>query len=577
MHEGAALREHLHQCDGEVQESAGLRVLAMKSPRALVGLTSLGILLALSEARAQAPSYQLDAAGNRVISLSNLSPDSCQAAAIAGRVAKREFDPAGIVPTGIVIEDLSGDRNFINIDTRAINSPQISMAARGWIMTGLRTLLNEGQEVRVGIKLCGAAGRVAYLDTVSIAPTSQPNCPSKAVGPSFDCGAKAVGTQPLAQMICNSGELAYWELSYVIAYQALREASSPEQRKAMIEEANSLVIALNDQCSIAKTGALQRPPTAQEVSCIKTHFQDERRSLINRTTGEAREEAVLEPADTIAIQKGLQQKSYLPPSATIDGVLGPVTRSAIISWQRDNGVREFAYGSKALITQLTSASVATSPSQAPTETTSPAAVPSPPLALSVDRSGKTSSIKLVLREGQGLRPEEVFERVGSAVYVVKTSEALGSAVAISDRELLTNCHVVGLNPTVTIEREGALLPATVASANRDADRCILRLSNIVEPLPKWVRVRPYADVKIGEPVFTIGAPQGLELSLADGIVSSKRPIDEGQLIQTSAPISKGSSGGGLFDAEGNLVGITTFMLKDAQNLNFAIAAEEYAK
>jgi len=108
-------------------------------------------------------------------------------------------------------------------------------------------------------------------------------------------------------------------------------------------------------------------------------------------------------------------------------------------------------------------------------------------------------------------------------------------------------------------------------------RCILRLSNIVEPLPKWVRVRPFADVKIGEPVFTVGAPQGLELSLADGIVSSKRSIDEGRLIQTSAPISKGSSGGGLFDAEGNLVGITTFMLKDAQNLNFAIAAEEYAK
>jgi len=42
-------------------------------------------------------------------------------------------------------------------------------------------------------------------------------------------------------------------------------------------------------------------------------------------------------------------------------------------------------------------------------------------------------------------------------------------------------------------------------------------------------------------------------------------------------ISRGSSGGGLFDAQGNLVGITTFIIRDAQNLNFAIAAEEYAR
>jgi S1-C subfamily serine protease len=51
----------------------------------------------------------------------------------------------------------------------------------------------------------------------------------------------------------------------------------------------------------------------------------------------------------------------------------------------------------------------------------------------------------------------------------------------------------------------------------------------------------------------------------------------GPYVQTSAPISPGSSGGGLFDAQANLVGITTFMLEDSQNLNFAIAGEEFAK
>lgn len=78
-------------------------------------------------------------------------------------------------------------------------------------------------------------------------------------------------------------------------------------------------------------------------------------------------------------------------------------------------------------------------------------------------------------------------------------------------------------------------------------------------------------------MFSIGARQGFELSLGEGIVSSKRSKDGVRLLQTSAPISKGASGGGLFDAQGNLVGITTFMIRDAQNLNFAIAVEEYPR
>jgi S1-C subfamily serine protease len=49
------------------------------------------------------------------------------------------------------------------------------------------------------------------------------------------------------------------------------------------------------------------------------------------------------------------------------------------------------------------------------------------------------------------------------------------------------------------------------------------------------------------------------------------------VIQTSAPISQGSSGGGLFDGRGHLLGITTFQFRVGQNLNFAVAAEEFAQ
>ena len=202
--------------------------------------------------------------------------------------------------------------------------------------------------------------------------------------------------------------------------------------------------------------------------------------------------------------------------------------------------------------------------------------PAPPRAptVAVDKAGKAAAIRLTLFDGTELKPREVFERASGTVYVVRTGQKQGSAVAISEREVVTNCHVLDSNVRAVLERDGRKQNASLTSANPKADRCILTSDS---PLPKWVRVRPYADIKVGERAFSIGAPQGLEQTIAEGIVSAKRVIDGDRLLQTSAPISRGSSGGGLFDAQGQLMGVTTWMRKDAQNLNFAIAAEEFAK
>jgi hypothetical protein len=71
----------------------------------------------------------------------------------------------------------------------------------------------------------------------------------------------------------------------------LREAATPNERKNMVSGANELVIKLNEQCSIPKTGGIQRVPTDQEINCIKSVFQEERRRLLDRATGIVREEA----------------------------------------------------------------------------------------------------------------------------------------------------------------------------------------------------------------------------------------------------------------------------------------------
>ena len=208
------------------------------------------------------------------------------------------------------------------------------------------------------------------------------------------------------------------------------------------------------------------------------------------------------------------------------------------------------------------------------QTARPQAKAKPAKPRTIDDSGKTIALKLETRDGPDLRAEEVFDKASGAVYVVKADRRLGSAVAISDSELLTNCHVVGDLAEVKIARAKAELPAKVVSRNADADRCVLRTAT---KLANWVTVRPYDDIKVGERAITIGTPQGLELTAAEGIVSSKRLYNQTRVVQTSAPISQGSSGGGLFDARGHLLGITTFYFRAGQNLNFAVAAEEYAQ
>jgi len=116
-----------------------------------------------------------------------------------------------------------------------------------------------------------------------------------------------------------------------------------------------------------------------------------------------------------------------------------------------------------------------------------------PAAPGIDGSGTIRAARLELRDGPDLRADEVFERVSGAVYVVKADRRLGSAVAISDSELLTNCHVVDL-AEVKIARGKVEQPAQVVSRQPDAGRCVLR---VAERLSTPVAVRPYDDIKVG--------------------------------------------------------------------------------
>lgn len=181
--------------------------------------------------------------------------------------------------------------------------------------------------------------------------------------------------------------------------------------------------------------------------------------------------------------------------------------------------------------------------------------------------------------GRELRWSEVFDVNSQAIWTVDSrngkSKSQGSAVAVSPSELVTNCHLIENPKQITVRRVGWTLPARLKASDRAGDRCILEVGN---NLPTYVRRgRSHAAVQIGEDVAAIGNPKGLETSLSRGIVGQKRSRGGLQLIQTDAAISSGSSGGGLFDRAGYLVGVTTFTIAEGQSLNFAIAIDEFCR
>jgi hypothetical protein len=186
-----------------------------------------------------------------------------------------------------------------------------------------------------------------------------------------------------------------------------------------------------------------------------------------------------------------------------------------------------------------------------------------------------------LAAGEPLAAAALFEKVSPSIARVEgtLSDGLsqGSAVAVTPKLLLTNCHVVAGATRIKVSQGKNEWPARLMSSDVGKDRCVLEVSGA--QLKPVQGVRPYVDLKVGERLYTVGNPSGLDLTLADGLLSALREEDGVRYVQTTAPISPGSSGGGLFDARGNLVGITTLVVVGKehlnQSLNFAIAAEMF--
>lgn len=171
---------------------------------------------------------------------------------------------------------------------------------------------------------------------------------------------------------------------------------------------------------------------------------------------------------------------------------------------------------------------------------------------------------------------KVFNSVkDSVVSIVATSDtgisSFGSGVIIKMNEVVTNCHVIEESQNIKVSfSDNSSAIANVKGKVAELDLCILDVPTGKLPVAS---IRQLSEIDEGETVFAVGNPLKLKTTISNGIVSSIRQTKQGRIIQITNPISKGSSGGGLFDKKGLLLGITTFSFTAGQNLNFAIPAE----
>lgn len=183
-----------------------------------------------------------------------------------------------------------------------------------------------------------------------------------------------------------------------------------------------------------------------------------------------------------------------------------------------------------------------------------------------------------------LSPREQAKRIGSAVIKVSTPRGLGSGVIINkDGYAITNAHVIqgetNLRATVWFPQEDGTLKRMVIedveiiAVNNHIDLGLLKIEHPDGGEFTFAPIEKIEGIELGQEVFAIGNPLGLERSLSRGVIStSQRSFNGLTYIQTDAAINPGNSGGPLFNTKGEIIGITNMGIPGGEALGFAIPA-----
>jgi len=174
---------------------------------------------------------------------------------------------------------------------------------------------------------------------------------------------------------------------------------------------------------------------------------------------------------------------------------------------------------------------------------------------------------------------EIAKKYGLSIVLIKSIDkngdnlAQGSGFVITKNgAIITNYHVLekAYNVSIGFTNGEVFNNVSLIAGYASQDIAILYLEGTAARFSPVI-LGNSDNLTAGERVLTIGNPYGLENTLSDGIISGLRDISGFKLLQITAPISPGSSGGPLFNMKGEVIGITTISSQwGAQNLNFAI-------
>lgn len=161
-------------------------------------------------------------------------------------------------------------------------------------------------------------------------------------------------------------------------------------------------------------------------------------------------------------------------------------------------------------------------------------------------------------------PEDLY----NSVTVVYTSKGLGSGFAIDKNTIITNAHVVNGFSTVTVKLyNGKSCTGKVTKIDKNIDLALVQVDEALTPL----KLVSEDSISIGKEVYAIGAPEDIPYTMTKGIVSAKnRKIKNHEYIQIDASINSGNSGGPLLNENGEVIGINTMKVIDAEGIGFAI-------
>src|ERR1700722_453452 len=170
--------------------------------------------------------------------------------------------------------------------------------------------------------------------------------------------------------------------------------------------------------------------------------------------------------------------------------------------------------------------------------------------------------------------ERLYKLDAESVFLLYAQSSNGSFVAqgsgflISGQIIVTNAHVANVCK-IFLVLGPAKIPTVLESIDNFHDIAFLKSS--IELTAKALAFSSTTPTP-GEKIFVIGNPEGLEKTISEGLISGIRNLDGRELLQLTAAISHGSSGGPVLDAQGNVVGIAVGSLQEGQNLNFAVPA-----